>query len=138
MTNLEMRVVITGTSGAGFALLAVLAAGCARYQPPAERVVVSNVNALRSSLASSAAETSPAAAGPIADPTGWATIKGSFKIAGTPPARQPVNVDKDHGVCAPRGKQVLSEALVVDSAGGIKDVVIYLVLPGRREFPVGD
>jgi hypothetical protein len=40
-------------------------------------------------------------------------------------------------VCAPGGKQVLSEALVVDSATqGIKDVVIYLSGPGK--FPVGD
>jgi len=79
--------------------------------------------------------TGPATA--VAEPTGWATIKGSFKLNGSPPDRPPLTIDKDQAVCAPGGKVVLSETLVVDSATqGIKDIVIYLAMPGK--FPSGD
>jgi hypothetical protein len=118
-------------------LLAALGViGCARRQQPAVRVEVSNVNALRTVLGGSAVEAAPSAVA-AAEPMGWATIKGSFTINGTPPPPTPLTIDKDQSVCAPGGKQVLSEALVVDSAsGGIKDVVIYLATPAK--FPVGD
>src|SRR4029079_18721755 len=95
-----------------------------------------NVVALRAAFGGGATGTA-ATATVTAEPTGWATLKGSFKLEGTPPARQPLAVSKDHEVCAPGGKPVLSEELVVDSAtNGIKDVVIYLASPGK--FPVGD
>lgn len=118
------------------AVVAGAALGCARMQPPAEVVASDNVVALRTAFGGSAAVSSSAsAAAPAAEPTGWATIKGTFKLNGTPPPRQPVTVDKDQAVCAPGGKQVLSEELVVDSAsGGIKDVVIYLA----SKYPAGD
>ncbi len=123
---------------AGGALLAAmaLACGCVPDQQPPLRVKASNVTALRTAFGGSAADT---AATPVAlaEPTGWATIKGTFKIDGAAPPRDPLKVDKDVSVCAPGGKQVLSEAVVVDSAtGGIKDIVIYLVGPAK--FPVGD
>jgi hypothetical protein len=118
------------------ALVAGCAFGCARRLQPAARVETSNVSSLRSALGGSAVEAAPSAAA-AAEPTGWATIKGTFKIDGTPPPRAPLTVDKDQSVCAPGGKQVLSEALVVDSASsGIKDVVVYLTNPAK--FPVGD
>src|SRR5687768_4076331 len=108
-------------------LAAVSIVGCARPQQPAARVDARNVSALRTALGGSAAEAAPTAAVAAAEPTGWATLRGAFKIDGMPPPAQVLNVDKDQSVCAPGGKQVLSEALVVDSAtGGIKDVVIYL------------
>jgi len=113
-----------------------IAGGCARYVPPAERVNATNVVSLKKAFGSGAAESAAAAPTAMAEPTGWATLKGSFKLNGTPPARTPLQITKDHEVCAPGGKQVLSEELVVDSSGGIKDVVIYLVGPGQ--FPVGD
>jgi len=118
-------------------LLAACAVGCARSQQPAARVQTSNVSALRTAFGGSAVEASPTAGPAAAEPTGWATIKGVFKIDGPPAAPQPLTVDKDQSVCAPGGKQVLSETLVVDSAsGGIKDVVVYLATPAK--FPVGD
>jgi hypothetical protein len=115
-----------------------LVAGCARRLPPAERVETTNVKALRSSFGGGATEAAgPAAA--VAEPTGWATLKGSFKLNGSPPDRPPLTIDKDQGVCAPGGRAVLSETLVIDSAShGIKDVVIFMALPNRRKFPVGD
>jgi len=113
-----------------------LAVGCARRLPPAERVQTRNVNDLRVAFGSGSTQ----AAGPAvaaAEPTGWATIKGSFKLNGSPPDRPPLTIDKDQAICAPGGRPVLSETLVVDSATqGIKDVVIYLAMPGK--FPSGD
>jgi hypothetical protein len=115
--------------------LALLIAGCARPLPPAERVEVSNVSALRTALGGGAADSvAGAAAAPAADPTGWATLKGNFKINGTPPPRETVPVSKDQEVCAPGGKQVLDEKLVVDSTGGIKDVVLFLT----TKYKAGD
>jgi hypothetical protein len=109
--------------------------GCARPQQPAERVQVSNVVALREAFGGGATGTPAAAAAPLAEPTGWATLKGTFKLNGAAPPREPLTVDKDQSVCAPGGKQVLSETLVVDPAtSGIKDVVIYLA----SKFPEGD
>src|SRR5688500_7941298 len=92
--------------------IAAIVAGCARSQQPAERVKTENVVALRTAFGGSATESSVVAA-PVADPKGWATIKGTFKLAGTAPPREPVAVTKDQEVCAPGGKQVLSEKLVV-------------------------
>src|SRR5437762_10175330 len=113
-----------------------LAVGCARRLPPAERVETTNVKALRSAFGSGATEATGTAAA-VVEPTGWATIKGSFKLNGSPPDRPPLTIDKDQGVCAPGGRPVLSETLVVDSATqGIKDIVIYLATPGK--FPAGN
>jgi hypothetical protein len=120
---------------AGLLTATMFVTGCARQLPPAERVNDENVKILKTSFGgTNAAAVIETVA---AEPAGWATLKGSFKLEGTPPARQPLGVSKDHEVCAPGGKQVLSEELVVDSAtNGIKDVVIYLASPGK--FPVGD
>jgi hypothetical protein len=118
--------------------LAAVLGGCARPQPPAITVTPTNASvvALRSALGTGA-NAAAAAPATVAEPTGWATLRGTFKLTGQAPERSPLTVDKDMQVCAPGGKQVLSESLVVDSATqGIKDVVIYLAGPGK--FPVGD
>lgn len=122
--------------GTALLALAAWAAGCARPLPPAERVNKGNVDILRVSFGGGAAETS-AAAVVAAEPTGWATLSGTFKLNGPPPQRPSLRIEKDQEVCAPGGRPVLSEELVVDSATqGIKDVVIYLSSPTK--FPVGD
>ena len=109
--------------------------GCARHLPPAERVNINNVSALRTALGGEAAA-SAVAAGPAAEPKGFATIKGTFKLSGGPPARIPLVIDKEQNICAPGGKQVLSEKFVVDPAtGGIRDVVIFL---NDKKFKPGD
>lgn len=111
--------------------------GCARPLQPAAYVKTSNVSALRTALGGSAVEATPAAGVAAAEPTGWATLKGTFKIDGAAPPSVPLTIDKDQSVCAPGGKQVFSETIVVDSAsGGIRDVVVYLATPAK--FPVGD
>jgi hypothetical protein len=122
-----------------FSLVAAgLLAGCARPLPPAERVQMTNVSALREAFGGSVTgDATAATAAPAAEPTGWATLRGTFKFSGSPPERQALEVNKDQSVCAPGGKTVLGESLVVDSATqGIRDVVIYLTGPAK--FPVGD
>src|SRR6185436_7952746 len=91
--------------------VAAVFAGCGRNPPsaPAQRVETTNVVALRSAFGGPAAEAAPAAAVAIETPKGWGTITGTFKIDGAPPTRAPLKVDKDLSVCAPGGKQVLSE-----------------------------
>ncbi|QDU31630.1 hypothetical protein ETAA8_67900 [Anatilimnocola aggregata] len=112
-----------------FSLLAsglLLVAGCARSVEPNAYTRAANVESLRKAFgAGGTAEVGPAAA--VAEPTGWATIKGKFVLQGQDPGRTPLKVDKDQAVCAPGGKQVYDEALVVDpNTKGIRDVVIYL------------
>jgi hypothetical protein len=110
-------------------------AGCARRVPPAERVNVNNVKALRTALGGDATAATTEA-GPAAEPTGFATIKGTFKLSGAAPQRTVLNIDKEREVCAPGGKHVLGEQFVVDPAtGGIRDVVIYL---SDKKFRPGD
>src|SRR5262245_36344938 len=105
---------------AALVLSVAFSLGCARSQAPAERVNVTNVSALRTALGGGAAETTATAAAPVAEPTGWASLKGSFKLNGQGPQPTRLTVSKDENVCAPGGKAVYSEALVVDSSGGIK------------------
>src|SRR5262245_46393373 len=108
--------------------LAALAAfsGCPRPQVHALHANTDSAVVIRKALG--AGKSGPAtAAADIAQPTGWATIRGRFTLAGSPPARSPVSITKDPQVCAPGGRQVLSEEMVVGADGGIKDVVLYLV-----------
>jgi hypothetical protein len=109
--------------------------GCARPLPPAQSANGNNVQVLRTAFGGGTAVKAEAAA--AAEPTGWATIKGTFKISGSPPELPSIVPDKDQQVCAPGGRPVPNEALVVDSATqGIRDIVVYLATPAR--FPVGD
>lgn len=108
------------------ALLAALAAGCVvRNSGTAALVDQKEVAKLRKSFGKGAAATTETAA--AAEPTGWATIRGTFKIAGQAPERGTLAVNKDQDICMPGGKPVLKEDLVVDANGGIKDVVIYCI-----------
>ena len=102
--------------------------GCGRSLSNGPKVDDQHVDEIRVSLVGAGgpatAGGSGAASGP--EPTGWATFKGKFTLAGEAPPRQPLKVDKETDVCAPGGRPVYSEELVVDSSGGIKDVVIYV------------
>lgn len=62
----------------------------------------------------------------VGTPTGWATLKGKFKVNGSGPPRVVLSVEKDKEVCAPAGKQVFSEEFVADSSGGVKNVLLYV------------
>ena len=90
-------------------------------------------NTLGDGAAASASEGGPANDG--AKPTGWATLRGAFKVVGDVPKPAALTVDKDVDVCAPGGKQVFGEELLVDTDGGIKNVVIYLTSKLPAEEP---
>lgn len=124
----RLTAVVLGVATAGLV-------GCERPVAPAQRVNATNVAALRSAIGTAEAA-GPAEAGPAAEPTGWATLRGRFTLQGDPPPRYPLTVDKDMQVCAPAGRQTLSEEIVVDSATrGIKDIVIFLA---DRNYRDGD
>lgn len=119
-----------------FGLALVLSsAGCSRSVAPNPRIISSNVDELRKKLGGGAAEGgSTAGAAVAAEPTGWATIKGKFTLVGTAPGLSVLKIDKDQSVCAPGGKTVYSEEVVVDKTTmGIKDVVIYLTTKAPAE-----
>ncbi len=104
----------------------VLLGGCPRPQVSALRVSPDSAQAIRKALGE---EKSGAGGSAVeaAKPTGWATIRGKFTLDGAAPSARQLNIDKNQEVCAPGGKQVFAEELVVDSASkGIKDVVIFL------------
>ena len=94
------------------AAAAVLIAGCRRPLADTASYSESNVALLRTALGGdkAAATTSVAAA----EPTGWATIKGVFKINGTPPSSAQLSITSDHAVCMPGGKPVFANDIVVD------------------------
>jgi hypothetical protein len=104
----------------------VVFCGCERPQVDAVQVTADSALALRRALGEGKGAQAAGSASEAARPTGWATIRGKFALEGTPPPRTPLSITKNPEVCAPGGKQVLGEELVVDENGGIKDVVVYL------------
>ncbi len=107
------------------ALAAAIFCGCRRPQVEALHASADNAAAIRQAFGEGKSG-SAAAAAETAQPTGGATIRGKFTLQGTAPMRRALTISKDQQICAPGGKQVLGEELVVDANGGIKDVVVYL------------
>lgn len=68
--------------------------------------------------------------------TGWGTIKGIFRTSGSID-RKALTVDKDLSVCAPGGKQILSEAVVTGPNGELANVLCFLTtkIPADWEHP---
>ena len=59
--------------------------------------------------------------------TGFATIRGSFKVIGSPPQMASLNVTGDDAeLCAPGGRAPLSQEVVVGSGGELANVLIFL------------
>ena len=127
--NVVKRFLLVTLAGWIFAGLA----GCERPLQPALRASTENVSLLRASMGSDKAA---AAATPkvLAQPTGFATISGTFKIDGNPPPPQVLVVDKEKDICMPGGMPVYSQALEIGSSGGIKNVVLFLA----TKYPEGD
>ena len=122
MRSLSVRVL-------GSATLVFGLVGCGPKVQPDRSPDADRVATIRTGLVRSGAGGTSAAGGAAKaeqQPTGWATLRGRFVLAGTAPPRQPLNVNKEIGVCAPGGVQVLSDELVVGSNGEMKDVVVYL------------
>ena len=90
------------------ALIAILAAGCQRYSGTAVSIDQGAVVQLRKDLGVGASGKTEAAA-TIVEPTGFATIRGTFKLEGTPLSRKPLAVNKDQDICMPGGKRCLAK-----------------------------
>lgn len=113
-------------------MLGLAASGCDSGSPPARPANLFNAQALRSALEEGAAPSEQADTGgaeQLGEPTGWATIRGVFKLRGAAPARSTLDVNRDQEVCAGGGHQILDERLVVGPNGGIRDVLVFLTSP---------
>lgn len=100
--------------------LAFTALGCARQQSPSYSTSASTVEALSKAIGGNAAES----AGPkeIANPTGWATIKGRFRLS-APVELPPISVTKDQNVC---GNMAPNPGIKLGPDNGLQDVLVYL------------
>ncbi len=106
-------------------VIATLLVGCIRPMAQEQITVVSHVSTLQEKFREGAVEAAPGTTAVAATPTGWATLKGKFTMQGAP-APSVLSITKEQDVCMPGGKPVLSERLIVDSSGGVKDVLVYL------------
>ena len=108
-------------------LIAAICCGCGDRRTGDPRPNASVVAEIRDGLAAGVqASSADRAPGQVDEPTGYATLSGTFRLSGQPPAPTALNVNKDVEVCAPGGKTVYVQDLVVDPAsGGIANVVIY-------------
>ena len=113
---------------------ALIVSGCARPTAPALSGNRDVALAIRSILDAKPAESTDSSLATQAEPTGWATLAGQFRLEGAAPARVALNIDKDTEVCAAGGKQIFSESLVVGGNGGIKGVLVY----ATTKIPAGD
>lgn len=105
-------------------VLALVVAGCSRTMPPSVQLDEGTFQALREEFNSGA----KGVGGGMADlqPTGFATIKGRFHVAGTVPSPGTLTVTTDTAVCAPGGQLPPDQSVTVASDGGLADVLFYL------------
>ena len=108
------------------ACTAVPLCGCSRALPPAESVNDTTITSVRGVLEAGLSAGDTGAVAVLADPTGWATLSGTFKITGAVPPNRPLTVDKDVEVCAPGGRQVLDDIVTVGPGGGLQNVLVYV------------
>jgi hypothetical protein len=107
------------------ALLTVFAVGCGGREETGPQADPTTVEMIRTSLSAGA----PEAATEVTrvEPTGYATLKGTFRFPGQVPSPTVVSITKDEAVCAPGGKTVYDLDFVVDSAsGGLANVLLYV------------
>jgi hypothetical protein len=105
-----------------------MAGGCGRKLPKNVSPDLEVAKSLRAELAAGGgeAESGDSPSATAATPTGWATLSGVFKVTGDRPSAASLAVDKDQGVCAPGGKQVLSQEFVIGPDGGLGNVLIFV------------
>ena len=93
--------------------------GCAREQTPAYRTSDRDITLISSAVGGASAE---ATTKEIANPTGWATIKGKFTLSG-PVSLPPIAVTKDQQVC---GNTAPNPAVVLGPNNEVQFVLVYL------------
>ncbi len=108
------------------ACAAVALCGCPRELPPSVAVNEATIESVRNALEAGVSSEGSGAAEVLADPTGWATLSGTFKINGAVPPNPALKIDKDQAVCAPGGKQVLDDVVIVGEGGVLENVLVYI------------
>lgn len=111
---------MTKTSSLLLLTLALALAGCPRPLPPDVAANATTAVTLRKALGGTAAAETTAAA--VAEPTGWATLKGHFKVNGAV-TLAPIKVEKDNNVC---GATAPDLSAIVDAEGNLKNVLVFL------------
>ena len=61
----------------------------------------------------------------LAEPTGFATLRGTFKLNGPAPDNPTLAVTKDLNVCMPSGTPVKDQIVTVGANGGLANVLIF-------------
>ena len=103
-------------------LLAILLCsypGCARQQPPAYQTRTDDIKLISSAVGGASAE---AATKEVANPTGWATLKGKFVMSAAV-SLPPIIATKDQQVC---GNTAPNPAVVLGPNNEVQYVLIYL------------
>ncbi|MCA9189221.1 MAG: hypothetical protein R3E01_24340 [Pirellulaceae bacterium] len=115
----------------------LLVVGCARHLPPDVAADLPSAMQIRAGFATADGSGQASdSGGSGAEPTGWATLRGRFIFDGTPPSPAALSITRDNDICAPGGKPVYSQSLVVDpNSKGIKNCVIFLTSSLKPEEP---
>jgi len=110
------------------AILPVFVAGCARHQSPDYTTNATDISRLTSAVGGASAE---AATTEVANPTGWATVKGRFRLS-APVTLPPITVTKDPNIC---GNTSPNMAVVTGPDNSLQYVLVYLAtkLPSLDE-----
>lgn len=116
-------------------LLAVtMIAGCGPKLPVNLGPNLKHAERIRAEIDTGA--TATAAAGPVlVEPTGWATLTGTIKVVGAPPAEEPLKVTQDLGTCAPGGMAPVAGTVQVAADGGLANFLVFLTTNTPADDP---
>jgi len=117
--------------------MSLVFSGCTKTGPPNVTAQHSIADEIRQGLAAGGSSAGGGGdAAPTQDPTGFATLRGTFRVdqgalGSLAPMATLSVVGDDSAICKPGGSPVYSDALRVDkTSGGIRDVVIFLTGKG--------
>jgi len=117
------------------ALVALVAAGCTPPRVDTPRGDADAAVKIRETIMTAAA--GGAAGATAVGGTGWATLKGAFKLDGAAPTAKQLVVDKDTEVCSKGGMKLFDRSLLVDtSSKGLANVVVFARKTSRVKNPV--
>lgn len=116
------------------ALLLAGSVGCARTLPPTFPADAKAAVSLRDMMDLRGAAAGPATAS-LGSPTGWGKLSGVFRVNGQVAGRAAKDVTKDQEICAPGGKSILDESVVVGEGSGLANVLIYVSTAIPKDDP---
>lgn len=117
----------------GLLLLGVVA-GCGPNLPVNLAPNLKRAEAIRAEIDTGGA--AAATAGPVlVEPTGWATLTGTIKLVGAPPAEDPLKVTQDLGTCAPGGMAPIAGTIQVGPDSGLANVLLFLTTNTPADDP---